>query len=129
MSTQSTSDKHREPTLSLTRRRFMQALGTGSAALLCGRAGWGGLIPAPGIDNPLAAYPSREWESVYRDQYRYDSSFAWVCAPNDANPAVCLRNCARHMKCTGLLQRHLTTRAKKKTEGYFSALNREMKNM
>ena len=34
------------------------------------------------VDNPLEVYPARDWEKVYRDQYRYDSSFTWVCSPN-----------------------------------------------
>ena len=25
------------------------------------------------------------WERVYHDQYRYDSSFTWVCSPNDTH--------------------------------------------
>lgn len=37
------------------------------------------------IPNPLAHYPNRGWESVYRNQYAYDSSFSWVCAPNDTH--------------------------------------------
>jgi nitrate reductase alpha subunit len=37
------------------------------------------------VDNPLAAYPARDWEQIYLDQYRYDSSFTWVCAPNDTH--------------------------------------------
>lgn len=37
------------------------------------------------VANPLGEYPSRGWEEVYRDQYRYDSSFPWVCAPNDTH--------------------------------------------
>ncbi|HEU4356186.1 MAG TPA: hypothetical protein VFT27_11415 [Actinomycetota bacterium] len=35
------------------------------------------------VANPLEDYPSRDWEDVYRDQYRYDSSFPYVCCPND----------------------------------------------
>ncbi len=38
-----------------------------------------------GIDNPLEFYPNRGWEKVYRDQYRYDSTFTFVCAPNDTH--------------------------------------------
>ncbi len=38
-----------------------------------------------GIDNPLKFYPNRGWEKVYRDQYRYDSTFTFVCAPNDTH--------------------------------------------
>lgn len=39
----------------------------------------------PGIENPLAFYPNRDWEKIYRDQYAYDSSFYWICAPNDTH--------------------------------------------
>jgi nitrate reductase / nitrite oxidoreductase, alpha subunit len=37
------------------------------------------------IENPLGFYPSRDWEAVYRNQYAYDSTFSWVCAPNDTH--------------------------------------------
>jgi nitrate reductase alpha subunit len=37
------------------------------------------------VDNPLAFYPNRDWEHLYRDQYKYDSSFYWICAPNDTH--------------------------------------------
>jgi nitrate reductase alpha subunit len=43
------------------------------------------LEAAPGIDNPLLHYPNRDWESIYRDQYRYDDSFTFICAPNDTH--------------------------------------------
>ncbi len=43
-----------------------------------------GLQPV-NIANPLGVYPNRGWEEVYRDQYRYDRSFSWVCAPNDTH--------------------------------------------
>jgi nitrate reductase alpha subunit len=45
------------------------------------------LQSSPGITNPLAFYPSRGWEKLYRDQYAYDSSFTFICAPN------CTHNC------------------------------------
>ncbi|HEY4685670.1 MAG TPA: molybdopterin-dependent oxidoreductase [Dehalococcoidia bacterium] len=38
-----------------------------------------------GVENPLDSYPNRDWEQVYRDQYRYDSTFTFVCAPNDTH--------------------------------------------
>ncbi|KAB2919184.1 MAG: molybdopterin-dependent oxidoreductase, partial [Dechloromonas sp.] len=47
--------------------RFLQAQTTGAAA------------------NPLAVYPNRDWEKLYRDQYAYDHAFSWVCAPNDTH--------------------------------------------
>jgi nitrate reductase alpha subunit len=37
------------------------------------------------VANPLARYPNRDWERIYRNQYAYDSSFSWVCAPNDTH--------------------------------------------
>ncbi|NJD64440.1 MAG: nitrate oxidoreductase subunit alpha [Chloroflexi bacterium] len=43
------------------------------------------LQSAPGITNPLQAYPNRGWEKIYRDQYAYDDSFTFVCAPNDTH--------------------------------------------
>jgi nitrate reductase alpha subunit len=45
---------------------------------------WG--LEAP--DNPLARYPDREWERVYRDLWRYDSKFTFLCAPNDTHNCI-----------------------------------------
>jgi len=71
------------------RRSFLAALAAAGAAGLqvgCGLFdGDGGLGSIVAVDNPLAAYPDRNWESVYRDQYRYDRSFTWICAPNDTH--------------------------------------------
>ena len=75
--------------MSLSRRNFLK-LTTGAAA------GGGALYlerqmaflqSAQGVDNPLLTYPNRGWEKIYRDQYGYDSSFTFVCAPN------CTHNC------------------------------------
>ncbi len=44
-----------------------------------------GLVPVFGVENPLDFYPARDWERVYRDQYAYDRTFTWVCAPNDTH--------------------------------------------
>ncbi|HAK57135.1 MAG TPA: nitrate oxidoreductase subunit alpha [Acidobacteria bacterium] len=35
--------------------------------------------------NPLGRTVSRNWETIYHDQYRYDSMFDWVCSPNDTH--------------------------------------------
>ena len=40
--------------------------------------------------NPLESYPNRDWEGVYRDLYSYDSTFHYLCAPNDTHG--CLLN-------------------------------------
>jgi len=37
------------------------------------------------IDNPLAHYPDRNWESVYRNIFAHDSTFTFLCAPNDTH--------------------------------------------
>ena len=75
--------------MTVNRRGFFKL---GGAAVAAGAAVYAEtkmafLQAAPGIDNPLAAYPNRGWESIYKDQYRYDSSFTFVCAPN------CTHNC------------------------------------
>ncbi|MCP3974551.1 MAG: molybdopterin-dependent oxidoreductase [bacterium] len=52
------------------------------------------------VDNPLDAYPFRDWEQVYRDQYAYDRSFTFICSPNDTH-ACRLRAFSRN----GVIQR------------------------
>jgi nitrate reductase alpha subunit len=37
------------------------------------------------VENPLSGYPNRDWESVYRNLYQSDSSFVFLCAPNDTH--------------------------------------------
>lgn len=37
------------------------------------------------IDDPLATYPNREWERAYRNIFKTDSSFVFLCAPNDTH--------------------------------------------
>jgi nitrate reductase alpha subunit len=37
------------------------------------------------IGSPLENYPNRDWEQVYRNQYKYDGSFTFVCSPNDTH--------------------------------------------
>jgi nitrate reductase alpha subunit len=67
----------------MIRRDFLKAaLAAGGSGLLTPRL-WA--FDAVSVANPLGTYPSRDWEAVYRDQYRYDSTFTWVCAPNDTH--------------------------------------------
>ncbi|HEU5322151.1 MAG TPA: twin-arginine translocation signal domain-containing protein, partial [Methylomirabilota bacterium] len=48
-------------------------------------------VPAWGLDapdNPLARYPDRDWERAYRDLWAYDSTFTFLCAPNDTHNCI-----------------------------------------
>jgi len=40
------------------------------------------------VDNPLEAYPNRNWEEIYRDKFRYESTFTFLCAPNDTHDCL-----------------------------------------
>ncbi|MCA9134244.1 MAG: molybdopterin-dependent oxidoreductase, partial [Planctomycetales bacterium] len=70
--------------MSHSRRNFLRAcMGGGGALLAAGAQPWA-FSPLK-VENPLGDYPNRDWEKVYLDQYRYDESFTWVCAPNDTH--------------------------------------------
>src|SRR5271166_3543115 len=67
----------------MNRRDFLKsALAAGGAGLLSPALRSFDVVS---VENPLGVYPARDWEKVYRDQYRYDSTFTWVCAPNDTH--------------------------------------------
>ncbi|HXG33712.1 MAG TPA: molybdopterin-dependent oxidoreductase [Bryobacteraceae bacterium] len=72
----------------ISRRDFFAMLSaSGLAGFLSSiREAWG----LEAISNPLAQYPSRGWERVYRDLWKYDSKFVFLCAPNDTHN--CLLN-------------------------------------
>ena len=68
----------------MDRRDFLRWLGAGAAAAELGlplRL----LAAADPDQNPLAGAVARDWEQIYRDQYRYDRTFDWVCSPNDTH--------------------------------------------
>jgi hypothetical protein len=59
------------------RRRFLRWLGAGAGTSLLG-LDWACTFLEPTADgNPLARRVGREWEKIYHDQYRYDSTFDW----------------------------------------------------
>lgn len=75
------------PSYKVSRRNFLRlAGGLGFSGLAAGPlTGW--LTPAFGqeVPSPLEKYPDRDWEKVYRDLFRYDDSFCFLCAPNDTH--------------------------------------------
>jgi nitrate reductase / nitrite oxidoreductase, alpha subunit len=78
---------------SLARRRFLKMAGAAGFGALASPADlfaqYRYLAPVQ-VDNPLAAYPNRDWERMYRDIFRTDRSFVFMCCPNDTHN--CLLN-------------------------------------
>ncbi len=70
----------------LSRRSFLYQLAGAGSALVASRAlEAADMLAAVRVGNPLASYPERGWERVYRDLYHSDSSFVFLCAPNDTH--------------------------------------------
>ncbi len=72
----------------LSRRDFLQTVAAAGFGALAASAANAWELGA--ITNPLAAYPDRGWERVYRDLWKYDSKYTFTCAPNDTHN--CLLN-------------------------------------
>ncbi len=70
---------------SVNRRRFLKILAASSAAAFTPLDILAAQQVIADIENPLSHYPERGWEKTYLDQYRYDRSFTWICAPNDTH--------------------------------------------
>ncbi len=71
-----------------TRRRFLvdaAAAGIGSTLLAREAVAAATFLRPLRVMNPLTGYPNRGWEKVYRDLYQSDSSFVFLCAPNDTH--------------------------------------------
>lgn len=66
----------------MERRDFLRLSLAGGAGVLTPSL-WG--FDPVSVENPLGTYPNRGWEELYRDQYKVDNSFMWVCAPNDTH--------------------------------------------
>jgi len=72
----------------LSRRDFLKFLtvGTTTASLFSFEEALGFQFLEPvKVANPLAHYPNRDWETVYRDIWRHDGKFVFLCAPNDTH--------------------------------------------
>ncbi len=68
----------------INRRNFLKLSGAAALSMALSHLELQLLEPIV-VDNPMSAYPERDWEKIYRDQYRYDSSFTFVCSPNDTH--------------------------------------------
>jgi nitrate reductase alpha subunit len=73
--------------MTIDRRRFLQLTGLGAAGALLdfGEALGLQFLEPTRVENPLGKYPDRDWEVVYRDIWRHDSKFVFLCAPNDTH--------------------------------------------
>ncbi len=70
--------------MQINRRNFLESCAaTGGALLAAGAQAWA--FEPLSVANPLGAYPNRDWEKIYLDQYAYDDKFSWICAPNDTH--------------------------------------------
>jgi len=76
----------------MTRRDMLRLAGLGLGSAVAARsalAEYRYLAPVR-VANPLASYPNRDWERIYRDIYRTDQRFTFLCCPNDTHN--CLLN-------------------------------------
>ncbi len=71
---------------SMNRRAFLRWMGVGAGTTVLHMGLPLHLLAAADPnENPLAGSVNRNWEKIYRDQYKYDSTFDWVCSPNDTH--------------------------------------------
>jgi len=67
-----------------SRRTFLQ-IGLGGMGVAMAGPAFAALGLVTDVDNPLEAYPKRGWEKLYRDIFKYDSHYHFLCAPNDTH--------------------------------------------
>jgi len=78
--------------MKMSRRKFLKVTGAAGAGtwLALNDVHLWAFEQVQDIENPLKHYPDRDWEKVYRDQYRYDDTYSWVCSPNDTHACRCM---------------------------------------
>ena len=75
-----------EASEALSRRSFLAfAAGTGAGIILSGCDSSLFNFLKPKKDSTLEGYPARDWEKVYRNIYKEDSHFHFLCSPNDTH--------------------------------------------
>ncbi len=71
----------------VTRRTLLGGIAA-FAGMVSAANAWGafsGFNSTITVKTPFDAYPNRGWEQSYRDLYAYDSTFHFLCAPNDTH--------------------------------------------
>ncbi len=72
--------------LKIGRRSFLKLAGTVGFAVIANDVFAATKFLKPvSVDNPLSSYPDRNWEKVYRNMYKADSDFVFLCVPNDTH--------------------------------------------
>ena len=69
----------------MTRREFLKVSLASLAGLSAGAPLMASLKFIPEIANPLDFYPDRDWEKIYRKQFKVDYTYHFLCAPNDTH--------------------------------------------
>lgn len=75
------------PKQGMSRRDFLRLAGAFGLVTVAGNVVAGNFkqLEPVAVENPLGSYPNRGWEKIYRDIYKADSSFVFLCAPNDTH--------------------------------------------
>ncbi len=68
-----------------SRRAFLQGFAATLAFGATAEAAPIHFLKPMAIENPLVSYPNRDWERAYRGIFKPDSSFVFLCAPNDTH--------------------------------------------
>ncbi|MCQ9208486.1 MAG: molybdopterin-dependent oxidoreductase, partial [Omnitrophica bacterium] len=71
--------------MGITRRKFLKISLASLAGLALSEPLFAALKFIPEIDNPLEFYPDRDWEKIYHNQFKYDYTYHFLCAPNDTH--------------------------------------------
>ena len=80
----------KSPPSRVTRRQFLKmatAAGFGVALTPAQLFAQYRYLAPVSVENPLKAYPNRDWERMYRDIYRHDRTFVFMCAPTTPTTA------------------------------------------
>ncbi len=71
--------------MEISRRRFLKMSLVYVGGLMIAAPRLAAFDFVPEIDNPLDYYPARDWERIYRNQFKHDYTYHFLCAPNDTH--------------------------------------------